>query len=54
MIQHEHVYSIYCRPEVAGDIILGCDVKIPEGYVVVNFEVTSGSSFRDIRKKIIS
>ena len=31
--------------EVAGDVISGRNVKTIEGYVVVNFEVTSSSNF---------
>ena len=27
--QNEHVYAIYCRPEVAGDVIYGNVRKIP-------------------------
>ena len=35
------------RPEVAGDVISGRNVKNIEGYdVVVNFEVASSSSFQ--------
>ena len=46
--------NIYCRPEVAGDIISGENVKTIKGYAVLNFEAASFSSFRDIQKKIIS
>ena len=55
--QNEYVYTICCRLEVAGDIISGENVKTVvgyAGYAVLNFEVTSFSSFRDIYKKIIS
>ena len=40
MIKHGHAYSIaaQCPPELAGGIILGCDVKAVESYVMVNFE----------------
>ena len=51
MIQNEHVYAICCRPEAAGGIMSGESVKIIEGYAVLNFEVSSSSSFRDIEKK---
>ena len=53
MTKSEHVYAICCRPEVAGDVISGEDVKTIESYGVLNFEVPSFSGFRDI-KKIIS
>ena len=36
------------------DVICGENVKTIEGYDVLNFEVASFSSFRDIHKKIIS
>ena len=32
--------------ELAGDVISGENVKIVEGYVVLNFEAASVSSFR--------
>ena len=35
--------------EVAGDVISSQNVKTIEGYVVVNFEVTSCSSFQNIQ-----
>ena len=50
MNQNEHVYAIYCRPEVVGDVISSENVKTMEGYAVLNFEVASSSSFRDIPK----
>ena len=53
MIQNEDVYAISCRPEVADDVISGENVKTSDSYAVLNFEVDSLSSFRDI-KKIIS
>ena len=46
MTQNEHVYAIFCRPEVAGDVISGVNVKTVEGYVAFNFEATCLSSFR--------
>ena len=51
MIKHGHAYSISCRLEVAGDIILDCDVKAIEFYMMVNFKVANCSSFRDIYNK---
>ena len=32
------VYAIFCRPEVAGDVISSGNIKITEGYAVLNFE----------------
>ena len=52
MTHNEHICAIYCRPEVAGDVISGDNEKIIEGYVVLNFEVASFRSFRDIQKVI--
>ena len=52
MTQNEHVYAICCRPEVAGDVISSENVKTIEGYAVLNFEVASSYSFRDIKKNI--
>ena len=47
---NEQVYSIWCRPEVDGDVISSqCEESI-EGYVVVNFEVACSSNFRDFSK----
>ena len=48
MTQNEHVYAICCRPEVAGGIIYGQNGKAIKGYVMVNFQVASFSSFYDI------
>ena len=36
--------------EVVGDAISGEHVKITEGYALLNVEVASSSSFRDIQK----
>ena len=47
MYKHRRDHSICCRPEVAGGIVLGCDVKAVEGHVVANFEVASCSIFGD-------
>ena len=50
MAQNEHVYTICWQPEVAGGITSGENIKTVEGHAVLNFEVTSFSSFRDIKK----
>ena len=50
MTQKEHIYSICCRPKVAGDIISGQHGE-HEGYVVVNFEPSSFGSSQDIGEK---
>ena len=47
MTQNENVYAIYCWPEVAGDVISGGNVKTIEGYVVLNLEAASISSFQE-------
>ena len=49
--QIEHVYAICCRPEVAGDVFFGDNVKAFEGYAVLNFEVSEFGSFRYIKKR---
>ena len=46
MAQNEHIYAIFCRPKLAGDVISGGNVKTIEGYVMLNFEAASVSSFR--------
>ena len=51
MTKNEHVYAICCRLEVDGDVISGENVNTIEGYAVLNIEVASVSSFRDILKK---
>ena len=51
MIKHEHAYSISCRPEAAGGIVLSCDAKTVQCYVLVNFEVAICSIFRYNRNK---
>ena len=51
MTQNEHVYAICRRPEVVGDVISGENVKTVKGYAVLNFEVASSNSFRDIQKQ---
>ena len=50
MTQNEHVYAICSRLEVGGDVISGENVKNVEGSAVLNFEVGSSNSFRDIPK----
>ena len=44
------VYAICCRSQVPGDVISGGNVKTVEGYAVLNLEVASFWSFRDIKK----
>ena len=53
MTQNEHFHVICCRPEVAGDVISGRNVKTIEGYAVINF-VVAGLAVSDILKKIIT
>ena len=50
MTQNEHVYAICCRPEVVCDVTSDGNVKTLEGYAMLNFQVASFSSFRDIQK----
>ena len=38
LTQNEHVYEIWCRLEVAGDVISGDNVKAIKGYAMLNFE----------------
>ena len=52
MTQKEHVYAICFRPEVDDDVISFRNVKNIKGYIVVNFEVASFSSFQDIPKRL--
>ena len=47
MAQSEHVYAICWREEVGDDVISSQNAKTIEGYVVINFEVASSSSFHD-------
>ena len=51
MAQNEHVYAIFCRPEVAGDVISDGNVKTIKGYVILNFEAANISSFRENKNK---
>ena len=46
MSHNERVYEIGSWPEVDGDVISSRNVKTVEGYVALNFEVASPSSFR--------
>ena len=46
MTQNEHVCAIFCRPEVADDVISGENVKTLEGYFTLQFETVSLSTFR--------
>ena len=54
MTQNEHAYAIWCRPEVAGVVISGENVKTVDGYAVSNFEVAPFSGFRDIKKHFVT
>ena len=47
MAKNEHVCGICYRPEVAGDVISGVNVKTIEGYALLNVEAASISSFRE-------
>ena len=49
-VGHGSVNAIFSRPEAADDVISGQNVKAVEGYVVVNFEVASLSSFELLKK----
>ena len=50
MTQNERVYTICCRPEVAGDVLSGANVKSIEGYALLTYEFANSSNFRDIKK----
>ena len=52
--QNKHVYAVFCRPEAAGDVISNGNVKTVEGYVVLNFETASVSSFRENQNQPIA
>ena len=45
MTKNEHVYVTCCRPEVAGDVISGENIKTIEGYALLNFEAAIISGF---------
>ena len=49
MIHNEHVYAICCRPEVAGEVISSENVRTIDGYAVLNIDVASFNSFRNIQ-----
>ena len=51
MAQNEHVNSICCQREVAGDIISGENVKTIEGNALLNFDAASTSRFRENQNK---
>ena len=53
MTKNEHIYAIFCRLEVAGDVLSGDNVTTIVGYAVLNFEVASFSNFPDIKEKSI-
>ena len=44
LTQNEYVYATCSRPEIAGDVIFGENVKTSEGYAVLNCEADSFSS----------
>ena len=45
LTQNEHVYAIFCRPEVAGDVVSGGNVKTVDDYVVLNCEAARVGNF---------
>ena len=48
MTQNEHVYAIWCRPEVAGDVIYGEKCKECRGlYALLHFEAATISTFTE-------
>ena len=49
---NEYVYAICCRREKGNDVIYDRNVKAILGYIVVNFEVASSSSFRDFPERL--
>ena len=51
MTPNEYVYAIYFRPEVAGDVISGANVKTVKGYGLLNFEIAILRSFRENQNK---
>ena len=54
MTQNEHIYTIFCRAEVAGDVLSGENVKAIEGYALLHFEAALFSGFRENKKSAIS
>ena len=49
MTQNEQVYGICCRLEAADDVVSSAKEETIEGYVMLNFEVASFISFKDIK-----
>ena len=47
MTQNEHVHTICCRPEVAGDVVSNENKKTIKGHALLNFEAATFSSFRE-------
>ena len=48
MTEHPLLIITICSPTKAtGDVISGADMKTIQGYILVNFEVASLSSFRE-------
>ena len=47
MTHNEHIYAIYCRPEVADDVISSQNVETFWDYFAVTLWVGSFSSFRE-------
>ena len=46
LMHHKRAYAIFCRPEVAGDVISSANAKTMKGYAAVSFKAASISSFR--------
>ena len=44
-------YAIFCRLEAGDDAVSGRNLKIVEGYILVNFEIISSNNVRDFQKK---
>ena len=53
MTQNEQFYAICCRTEVLGDVLCSENVQAIDVDAVLNFQVSSFSSFRDIKKKSV-
>ena len=51
MAKNGHVHAICCRSEDAGDVISSRNLKSIDGYMSLNFEVSSSNSFRDFSKR---
>ena len=54
MTQTEHVYANSCRPEVAGDVISGENIKTTEVYALLNVEAASIRCFRENQNEPIA